>query len=257
MSQKTRSHKKPAKPVTLPAVRCHYDKLEEPTSLQPNEKSEWHEHSKEQLDLYWKIMMETGVRRAIVVSKRSGKITKGHGQRLAAIAHACPRVPVEYQDYDSDEQEIADLIADNRLAKFAKDNDNKLRAVLAELDGKIDLSIAGLTQAEIDDLQIKSPDGTSAEFPITAKLHERYDYVVIFTENEPDFLHLQNLTGVRTEKSYKNSHIGTGRVVPFKRFLKAIHSHRHTLDEPGGNDDHASPPKKRPVRSVRSRKPKK
>jgi len=252
MCQKTRSHKK--RPAGGPLIRCMHDALVDPTSNVPNPKNEWHKHPKEQLDLYGMIVMETGFRRAIVISKRSGMIVKGHGLNLTAIARGWPVVPVEYQDYDNEEQELADMLADNKLAQLAGTDESKLRALLSGLDGKIDLQIAGLTMQEIEDMKVTPPDG-EAQFPITAKLHERYDYVVVFTTNETDFQHLQNLAGVRTEKSYKNSHVGIGRVVPFYRFLRSLRSHRHTLDEPGKDDDHPSPASKRRVRDLRARKP--
>lgn len=265
MSHKTRSHEKPkaraARPkagtTPLPVIRCGYDDLVDPTTLKLGEKNDWHKHPKEQLELYGKIILETGWRRAVVVSNRSGQVVKGNGATLTALAGGWSQIPVEFQDYDSEQQELADMIADNKLAELAGTDEAKLRVILQGLDGKIDLQLAGLTLEDIADLKL-SPEAqaATAQFPITANLHESHDYVLIITDNTPDFLHLQNLCGVRTEKSFKNSHIGTGHAVPFKRFLAALRKNRHTLDEPGLDHEHAPPPAKRAVRDLRPRKPK-
>ena len=63
------------------------------------------------------------------------------------------RVPVDYQDYESEEQEYADLLADNRIAELAE-MDN---AMLAELFEKIDLSgfdreLTGYTEDDWSDI---------------------------------------------------------------------------------------------------------
>lgn len=126
----------------------------DPTSLTLGEKNDWHNHPLEQLALYGKIILETGWRRPIVVSKRSGQVVKGNGATLTAIAQGWTKVPVEFQAYDTDEQELADMIADNKLAELAGTDEAKLRKLLAALDGKIDLHIAGLTDAEIAALHL-------------------------------------------------------------------------------------------------------
>lgn len=67
------------------------------------------------------------------VSNQSGCITKGHGQVLTAIAKGWGSVPVEYQDYDSDAAELADVLADNNLAKMARLSEEKLSVALVKL----------------------------------------------------------------------------------------------------------------------------
>jgi hypothetical protein len=153
------------------------------------------------------------------------------------------KVPVEYQDYADLTEERRDLLADNKLAEEAMTDDAKLAKLLSELDGE-DLSISGYTAEELQKLVAES-DSTEGEFPITAKLNESYDYVLIFTENESDFVFLQTLCGVQTERSYKKTGIGIGRAISFKRFIEAVRGNRHSLDVQGANDDDASADSKR------------
>lgn len=153
-------------------------------------------------------------------------------------------VPVEYQDYRTRREEIRDLVADNRLAELADDDEDALKKLLSEL-GSDEIEFAAVTAEEIEAL-IKNADMPEAEFPITAKLHEGYDYVVIFTTNTSDFVFLQGLCGVETERSYKKTGVGIGRAIPFPRFLQSIRENRHSLDVQGGLHDHPSADPKRP-----------
>lgn len=58
---------------------------------------------------------------------------------------------------------------------------------------------------------------------MTAQLHEKYDYVMIFTTNETDRQHLHAISGIRKERSYKMSkEVGMGRAIPLSRFLDAL-----------------------------------
>lgn len=218
-------------------VRCAFTRLEPVVQLLPNPKNP-KVHPRTQLEVYAKIIREQGWRRAIVISSLSGLIVKGHGAYEAARdVLGVQLVPVDVQDYPSEEAELADLLADNRLAELAETDEAMLDALLCELKDKIDLELAGvLAVLEEPGALEKTQPGS---FPITAKLHESYDYVLIFTDNESDFVHLQALCGVQTEQSYKKSGIGLGRAVSMKRFLDALRENHHSLDVPRADDDHA------------------
>lgn len=92
-------------------VECAHSEMVLIGDVKPHPKNP-NTHPDEQVELLAKIISDTGWRSPIVVSKRSGYVVKGHG-RLAAAKHAgFDRVPVDLQDYDSEEQELADLVAD-------------------------------------------------------------------------------------------------------------------------------------------------
>jgi hypothetical protein len=144
-------------------------------------------------------------------------------------------IPVEFQDYSSPEEELADLLADNRLGDLSTTDADLLKAALKSLSPA---AITGYTASEIDDLlaELAPP----AEYPITAQLNERHDYVLIVVDNETDWQFLKNLAGVRTERSFKNATIGEGRVVPFPRFLESLRENLHSIP-PTRRDDHHAP----------------
>lgn len=96
-------------------VRCSYDKLVDPTTLTRHPKN-MNEHPPAQVQRLADILEYQGWRYPIKVSKLSGFITSGHGRLDAAMRLKLKEVPVNYQEYESEEQEYADLVADNAIA---------------------------------------------------------------------------------------------------------------------------------------------
>ena len=78
-------------------------------------------------------------------------IVKGHGRMEAAQLAGMSEAPVEYQDYDSEAEEWADLIADNRLAELSTLNTGELLEMVNEIDtGVVPLEMTGYTQEDIE-----------------------------------------------------------------------------------------------------------
>lgn len=150
-------------------------------------------------------------------------------------------------DWSAAKAKAANIAANKHGGEFDLPIVTELLKELAEENG--DLALTGFSDEELSallPLGDETPAAAKAEFPITAKLNESHDYVLIFTDNLTDFVFLQTLCGVRTESSYKKSGVGIGRCVPFQRFLKALHENRHSLDVARRDDDHAQAPGKLP-----------
>jgi hypothetical protein len=158
---------------------------------------------------------------------------------------------VEFQHYRNRAEEIRDLIADNKLVALAEDDDEALAKLLSELDAG-EVEFAAVSTEELENLlnETNIPEG---EFPITAKLGEGYDYVLIFTTNATEFVFLQTLLNIQPERSYKKNAIGLGRAITLGQALKALHENRHSLDVAVRDHDHAPADSKRA--RVRARKP--
>lgn len=251
MAKKTSSHKISAPLCTADGleVHCKFDQLVKASELKLYP-GNYRKHPPKQLDRMHQIISGNGWRRCAVVSSLSGCVIKGNGMVQMAQRHGL-EVPVEIQTYKTRREEIRDLVADNRLAELAEDDQDALRKLLSELDAS-EIELASVTTAEIEAL-IRDADIPEAEFPICAKLHERYDYVLIFTTNESDFVFLQSLLGLETERSYKNQNVGLGRAITFERFLKNLRENRHSLDVQGGDhDDAPADPKRRRLRPAKS-----
>ena len=110
-------------------------------------------HSEKQIALLAKILKASGFRSPIVISKRSGFIIKGHGRLESAKLAGFPQVPVDEQDYKTEAEEYADMIADNRIAELSELDNQTLKDLIEELDdGATDLDITGFTQEDLEKL---------------------------------------------------------------------------------------------------------
>ena len=135
------------KPKTPPAasgipVHCAFGELVDIAALVPNPRNP-NKHPDTQIALLAKIIRHQGWRSPVVVSNRSGFIVAGHGRYEAAKVLQVEKVPVDRQDFASEADEWAHLVADNRLAELAEIDGKELAEMLKGLDGKIDLDLAG------------------------------------------------------------------------------------------------------------------
>lgn len=133
-------------------VHCAHDAIVDVAALVPNPKNP-NTHPDNQIQLLGRIIRETGWRAPITVSKRSGFIVKGHGRLAAALLEGFKEVPVDYQHYDSEAQEYADLVADNRIAELAEIDQKMLADIFADIDtGEIPMELTGFTEKEVENL---------------------------------------------------------------------------------------------------------
>lgn len=124
-------------------VYCAFDKMVKVNDLIPNPQNP-NKHPEEQIELLASIIEQNGWRAPITVSKRSGMVVKGHGRLLAAKHLGLDEVPVDFQDYESDAMELADLMADNRIAELSYIDKRKLLNLFEEFDtGEVDFSLSG------------------------------------------------------------------------------------------------------------------
>ena len=132
--------------------RCNYTRLEPIEKVIPNPRNP-NTHPEGQIELLAKIIDFQGWRSPIVVSKSSGFIVRGHGRLLAAQRLGLKKVPIDVQTYDSEAQEWADLVADNRIAELADMDRATLKDLIEELDtGDLDLDLTGFDQDSLEDL---------------------------------------------------------------------------------------------------------
>lgn len=100
-----------------------------------------------------KIIKGSGWRNAITVSRRSGFVVKGHGRLKAAELLRADAVPVEYQSYESEAAEHADMVADNRIAELAEIDETMLTELLEELsESEYPLELTGYTDNDLTEL---------------------------------------------------------------------------------------------------------
>ena len=89
----------------------------------------------------------------------SGFIVRGHGRLQAALRAGLSVAPVDYQDYENEAAEWADLIADNRIAELAETDFTALADLLSSLDtGAFDLDLTGFSEGELKNIMGWTPE---------------------------------------------------------------------------------------------------
>lgn len=147
-------------------VHCSFDEIADAASLVPNPRNP-NTHPEKQIQLLAKIIKAQGWRAPITVSNRSGFIVRGHGRLMAAQFLGVDQAPVDRQDYATEAEEWADLIADNRIAELAEMDSAMLTELIQELSaGGLDIELTGFDRADLDRLaaQFNVPDEDFPEY---------------------------------------------------------------------------------------------
>lgn len=109
-------------------------------------------HGPEQVAALARIIAHQGWRSPIVASRRSGFIVSGHGRLAAAKQAGWKTVPVNWQEFASDADEWAHVIADNKIQEQAGTSYELLAGLLKEMPVGFDLLLSGLEQHSLDNL---------------------------------------------------------------------------------------------------------
>lgn len=125
-------------------IRCLYDKLvpidELKKKFNPRNRNK---HPKEQIERLAKILNYQGIRYCVKLSKQSDFVTSGHGRILAAEMNGWTEFPVNYQDYDTPDQEYLDVQADNAIASWSELDMEGIQNDLRDLPN-VDIDLAGI-----------------------------------------------------------------------------------------------------------------
>lgn len=104
-------------------IRCAHKKMVALCDLIPNPKNPW-KHSPKQIAALAAYIKLEGVRHPIIVSKLSGKIAAGHARHEAAKLLGLESYPVDYQDFKSEQHELAFLKFDNKIQELRELDEN-------------------------------------------------------------------------------------------------------------------------------------
>jgi hypothetical protein len=208
------------------AVHCAHVAIVDIGKLKPypaNNKT----HPEAQLDLLTKAIKAQGWRAPITVSNQTGYIVRGHARLEAAKRLGLEQVPVDYQNYASDETERMDRIADNRLAELGETDFVALKDELLELDtGATEMELTGYDEKAIEDLMTALPpdkDHDQIYAQMELQPHEHYDYLIVLAENEQDYQWLcDRLKITKCQDAKKSQSIGLGRAIKASRLIKEL-----------------------------------
>jgi hypothetical protein len=171
----------PKKKTPKISIKCEHTELIDPKKLKEHPGNP-NKHPSKQIEMLAKSIEAYGWRHPIVVSKRSGYIVAGHGRKAAALGLGC-QVPVDYQDFASEEEELAVLLADNILPELAVMDEELLLLGKGKLELlEFDLETIGIPELKVDDNKSESLD-YNPEFKI----------VVICTSEDNQAITLEKL----------------------------------------------------------------
>ena len=142
-------------------VYCAHDKVVPIAEIKPNPKNPNH-HPEDQIKLLAKIIKTQGWRAPVTVSTLSGLVVRGHGRLMAAKQLGLDSVPVDFQHYSCYDAELADLLADNKIAELAEIDNKMLTEVFQDIDpDAIDMDITGYTVEEYNEIVSALVDATA------------------------------------------------------------------------------------------------
>lgn len=150
-------------------VKCAHTDLVDLDLLVPNPRNT-NKHSAAQIKLLAKIMNHQGWRNPIVVSTRSGFMTKGHARLEAARLNGWTQAPVDRQHYLTEADELADMIADNKIAELAESDEMRIQGIAMELGDSFDFDLFGIPDFRITGIDQLDPEKDQDEIPAPPKV---------------------------------------------------------------------------------------
>lgn len=94
-------------------------------------------------------------------------------------------------------------MADNRIAELAEIDDELLAEIMSDL-GEIDIDITGYDDealASLLDAVEDDPEPVPGEVPFTEVLREEHNYIVLYFDNEVDWLQAESIFALETVQS--------------------------------------------------------
>ncbi|HRH25109.1 MAG TPA: ParB N-terminal domain-containing protein [Candidatus Paceibacterota bacterium] len=165
-------------------------------------------HPEDQIKRLAEIIAYQGIRSPIKVSKRSGFITAGHGRLAALELLKIKEAPVNYQDYDSDEQEYADLQADNAIAFWAELDFSGINSDIGDLGPDFNIELLGLRNFLIEsaDKFIETPL-SEEDFQIPKDVYK----IVLIVENDRAQKDVLRILKIESSKKFQGGKLISAR----------------------------------------------
>ena len=134
-------------------MKCVYKKMVPVEDLKPNPKNP-NVHSDAQINRLCEIIKYQGFRNPIIVSNFTGFVVCGHGRIKAAKKLGIKEVPVDFQEFDNQDQEYAHMIADNAIAEWSDLDLARINFDLKDLGPDLNIDMLGLKDFEIEFMDV-------------------------------------------------------------------------------------------------------
>ena len=162
---------------------------------------------------------EYGFQQPIVVDKKMIVIV-GHTRLLASKKLGLKKVPVFIADL-SETKAKAYRIADNRTNEDSTWDMDLLKGELSDLNGLLDN--IGFDESELDKMLDKNSQEEDPEIIFTEEVGEQHNYVILYFENDLDWISAQTHFNLKTVHSKRSTGKpwakGIGRVVNGGKYL--------------------------------------
>ena len=206
------------KPIAMP-TGCEFVDINELVPFKRNPKK----HEIDDINLIVKSVERNGWGDPLLVCPETKEILSGNGRYLAAKKIGLEMIPVVCAPEGLTEKQKADLvIASNKLVEVSGYNDNlQILIDMFELNPE-DFGMQALENA------VAEIDEEEPEVPFTEELREEHNYIVLYFDNDVDWLQAETLFGkYLTTKQALNSKegfrkMGVGRVVRGADVLKDL-----------------------------------
>lgn len=208
-------------------IHCTFSEMVDVSDLRPHPKNP-NKHPRKQIALLAEIIKFSGWRAPITVSKTSGFIIRGEGRYQAAKLLGVSAVPVDFQEYENKEMEIADLIADNRLSELSSPNEISLKELLKGLKDKegFNAEMSGYDRNELMKMLADAEKRETTNADMEIQPFEHHDYVAFFFTDSRDFINVLTKLGIREKVNYSikkgTPKIGLGRALKGERLVKLL-----------------------------------
>lgn len=207
-------------------VHCANDKLEDVEKLVAHPKNP-NKHPKKQVEMLAKIIRAQGWRSPVVVSKRSGYVVAGHGRIEAARLLGEDKVPVNVQEFETEAEEYAHLMADNKIAEYAELQTDKIGELLEDLKKvDFDLDLTGFSENDLS--KAFKEEEAEPEVQFSEEIGESNNYVVLVFKNDIDWLNAQTHFNLETKYSKRANgkawSAGIGRVIDGAEYLGGLNA---------------------------------
>lgn len=133
-------------------IRCAFKAIAPLSEIQKRlNPDNTNEHPQDQVDELVEQYKYQGVRHPIILSTKDGRVMAGEGRFLAAKQLGMSAFPVDWQDFDSLDQQEAFGVADNALQLRSKLNLSKVNLLLPKFDGSsFDIARLGIKDFQVD-----------------------------------------------------------------------------------------------------------
>ena len=115
-------------------------------------------HGEKQIKLLAKIMSHQGWRHPVTVSASSGFVIAGHGRIEAARLNGWDQIPVDVQDFATEAEEYAHMVADNKIAELSNLDLQMVDEDAIKLGEGFDLDLLGIPYFQLGTADGNEPD---------------------------------------------------------------------------------------------------